>query len=273
MNAAGWKVYLHGRKDSGCEAMTPFKHPVEFYLAIAAGIDAENRKASVYLKHGPSIGAARERILKRVIRDLTPGLLSIDPGFVHSADGSGNQVHVSRQCDLLVFGEGGMPVKYRIDDLVVVDQNFAKVAIEVKSNLDKAGFEEQSNVCESLLPLNTRVLGFAYSGVTNETTIEYLREALEKVPSHVPLFFAIHERNTFYIRGTHSGLGPDRRLCCCQFPDSHPGSATAFFLMWYRQLIADPYYLSQEHVEDWYRKISADSSVDTQLLVIGSPSA
>lgn len=246
--------------------MIIYQHPFAYYQGSAAYIDAENKKATSYVRHGPSIGTARERILKRVIRENTPDSLSIESGFVHWSDRAGNTFRVSQQCDLLVYDSQWMPVKYRIDDLVVVDRWATRLAVEIKSRLDKTRFGQAIQVNRSLMPLRTSLLCFAFDSVRFDTLTGYFQPYLDGIPAAIPIIMAVHAKNYFYIRGTSCDADAAYSLYCLRFPIRRRGLATAYFLSWYRQLLTDMTWLAQRYVNEWFDLVGQDPAVEGRVL-------
>lgn len=56
----------------------------EYWQAVAGGIDAEETKASLFIKHAPSIGVAREIILRELLVRHTPEPFRIATGFIYN---------------------------------------------------------------------------------------------------------------------------------------------------------------------------------------------
>src|ERR1700732_4077708 len=53
----------------------------EYWSAVAQGIDAENRKATLFVRQNPSLGLAREAILRNLVERQTPAPFTVATGF------------------------------------------------------------------------------------------------------------------------------------------------------------------------------------------------
>ena len=72
----------------------------EYWQAIANAIDAEEKKASIFIRHRPSIGVAREAILRDLLAKHTPEPYRVSTGFIYQFNTAWWN---SRQCDVLVY--------------------------------------------------------------------------------------------------------------------------------------------------------------------------
>jgi hypothetical protein len=222
-------------------------HPPEYWKALAQQLDAENIEARVYVTHDPSLGLAREAILRKYVMDETPGPFEVRTGLIRHQPSGRNPI-VSNQCDLLVYDPHKDPPFYRMENFVVVSKQVASAVVEVKSYLDNSRFGEIINVWRGVAPFGVPVLGFAYDGVTFETFLEYVaaqintpRELASAAPDIrlVPECIAVHERN--YV-----GFRCRNIEGCCQAWHyfalnfgSEPGSALAFFFQLYTNWLRD----------------------------------
>ncbi len=70
-----------------------------FYLSLANELSAKLGRVSSFVRHGPSIGAYHEEVLKSIIRHMLPDRFSLRSGFVfHPERGP------SQQGDILIIG-------------------------------------------------------------------------------------------------------------------------------------------------------------------------
>jgi hypothetical protein len=152
-------------------------HPQDYWLALAQQLDAESRKAAVYVSHRASLGAAREAILRKLITAETPGPFKVKTGLIREQEVE-KEPRVSRQCDLLIYNPHSDPPLYRMEDFVVVDRRVASAVIEVKSNLENKEFTEIIQVWKAARWCRIPVFGFAYEGIQFSTFLEYLRKAI-----------------------------------------------------------------------------------------------
>jgi hypothetical protein len=249
--------------------MRIFQHPFEFYQAVAAAINAENRKATVYLQHhAGSLGTAREGIIRRVVREMTPVQFEVRSGFIHDIL-NGQQTCVSRQCDLLIRDPHLVSPKYEVDGILVASPESVRVAVEVKSELCQATFDHLRDVAKSLVPFQIPLLGFSYDGAAFETIIGYLENSATALPGSLPAWLAIHENNCFFIRGLMSVGGSKFHYRCAHFESSgDAGVATAYFLEFYRQYLNDKTSCSQANIDDWFSRVASRPKVKSHTVPI-----
>jgi hypothetical protein len=177
-------------------------HPDAYWKAVALGIEAENRKATVYIKHDLSLGIAREAILRRVLINETPGPFEVKTGLIRvSRPGDPADGHTSKQCDLLVYNPHTDPPLYRMDDFVVVPQSAARYVVEVKSDLkDDKGFRKILAMGQSLRPCQVPLGAFAYDGVGFDTFVDYVVRHIDGDAVNLPECFAVHSRDFVAFR-------------------------------------------------------------------------
>src|SRR5690349_15882290 len=112
----------------------------EYWQAVAKGIDAEDEKASLFIKHNLTVGTAREEILRDLMRRQTPEPFRVQTGFIHQI--LPDQQYCSPQCDIVVYDPSIAQPDYHIGELVVVARWPAKAIVEVKTYLDNEEFEK-----------------------------------------------------------------------------------------------------------------------------------
>src|SRR4051812_34714922 len=113
-----------------------------YWQAVAKGIDAEDQKASLFVRHPARPGGAREVILRNLLIHQTPEPFRVSSGFVCKfvwADPI-----ATRQCDVLVYDPRVAQPYYAIDSFVVVSQPASRLVVEVKSNL---GQDDLTEMC------------------------------------------------------------------------------------------------------------------------------
>jgi hypothetical protein len=191
----------------------------EYWQAVARAIDAEDAKASIFIRHNASVGSAREAILKDVLSRQTLEPYRVTSGFVFHPP---SENWCSRQCDVIVYNPMVARPYYAIGELAVVPREAAKLVIEVKTELDEKAFKEMLNVWESVFWLPVPMLGFAYDGVRFQTFVEYLRGAIPTAPRGLPTCISVHRHNYIYMRADYwlaenEALPNKRRPTKCQF--------------------------------------------------------
>ncbi len=127
----------------------------KFWAAVAMGMEAENEKMEVFVRHKESRGVAREAILRNLLRSQTRAPYIVTTGFVCDKDIVGEP---SNQSDVLVYNpEQGRPY-YAIDEFSVVPDNAAAFIFEVKSYLDEQALVDAIGVKESVRKYEGRIL-------------------------------------------------------------------------------------------------------------------
>jgi hypothetical protein len=236
-------------------------HTPDFYNAIVLGIDAENAKASAYIKHGPSLGTAREIILRDVMRDATPEPFRFATGFMHDlasqwVGGIARNVEtVSKQCDVLVYDPTADPPKYAFENFVILGPGAARVAVEVKSDLDREKFDHSVDVAASTAQFRVPTFVFAYESVTFETMVEYFRCAVTNHQSHeLPACVAAHKRNYVACRPSLVDGQPPFILLLDYSAGPQPQSwfATAMFLQFYDTWLRHRHAMDTPWIYHWF---------------------
>jgi hypothetical protein len=101
----------------------------EYWHAVAGSLDAEDKKAGVFIHHHHSLGVAREAILRDWLIRHTPEPYRASTGFIYQFSG---EWWDSQQCDILVYDPTIAQPDYAIGSMVVVNRQAAKLVIEVK---------------------------------------------------------------------------------------------------------------------------------------------
>ena len=241
----------------------PLDHPVEYWQAVARGLEAESQKAAVYVRHAASLGVSREAIFRVLIDDQTPGPFLVKTGQIRWRDRT--EIEYSKQCDLLVYNPHIDTPYYRMDEFVVVPRESARIVVEVKSALNKADLEQVVDVWGSTRPMRVPTLGFAYEGMTFDTFVGHLADHVRLNSSSPPFCIAVHDRNYLSLRATH--WGENCPYPCFALDFSHLGEqgfgmATAYFLQWYFWLLtreAQP-NITEYQALTWFNNLNIDDA-------------
>jgi hypothetical protein len=220
----------------------------EYWQAVARAINAEDAKASIFIQHNQSRGAAREAILKEVLIRQTPDPYRVTSGFVFHPESA---CWCSKQCDVLVYDPRVARPYYAIGGLAVVPRYAANLVIEVKTTLDQASFDDILGVWEDVFWLPVPTLGFAFDGVKFDTFRGYVQTSVKEAPRGLPDCLAVHNQNYLYVRTGYHGVESTtlpyrRRTTKCQFlvdfaaAKTGEGTASALFLHIYNLLISSP---------------------------------
>ena len=220
-------------------------------------LKGESLKASCYVTHGSSLGILREKMVSRLLVQETPDRFRVETGLIR------NHTHekTSRQCDLLVYEPQLEATLYRWEDFVVVHDTSARAVVEVKSNLEKSDFDDLLNIHRSLIDLEFQkpgqvfipTFGYALQGVTFDTFVSYLRQAIIENPLgldndkkllNLPVCIAVQSRNYLAVRPFARPTGSIDCVCAINLAmaiesDKHPadGIETGFFLQIYSEVL------------------------------------
>lgn len=252
----------------------------EYWQAVAQGIDAEERKASLFIKHNVSVGAAREEILRDFLRKHTPEPYRARSGFIHQLDQNRERSYCSPQLDVVVYNPAIAQPDYQIGELVVVPRRPATLTAEVKTDLDKKEWERMMGnwngadgiAANGIAWLNLPHFGFAYDGWKFSTFVDYLSKAIASSTWGVPHCIAVHSQNYIFVR-SHYGRNPTRpsrrRAAEHHFavnfgtaPDSR-GLATGQLLDFYLQRLRN--HVDFDHLARWFTAIDLPSDDKIQF--------
>jgi Domain of unknown function (DUF6602) len=193
----------------------------EYWRAIALGMEAENRKAALFVRHGPSLGVAREAILRNLVERQTPAPFKVVTGIVFLPPEAGLQPEprFSRQCDLLVYDPTKVRPVYEIQAFAVVPYEACKFVIEVKSSLKARTFKELLDVWLSVFVVPT--FGFAYGGTQFRHFLQLLSEAAKASPNpneysllRLPECICVHNKNYLAFTCRDSDRSTRWRVAC-----------------------------------------------------------
>lgn len=246
----------------------PAEHPPEYWQAVARGLEAESQKAAVYVTHPPSLGVAREIILRNIIQKETPGQYSIKTGLIRGRDGT-----ESKQCDLIIYNQHEHTPNYQIDEFVVVPPASTRVAIEVKSRLDSTDqLIDTIGHWQSTRPLRVATLVFAYQGMTFGAFLNSMAERIREKSSNSPPCLAVHSRNYLALRAGHWGEQmpfPYAVVDFSHFGDQGYAMATAYFLQWYFRHL-DHQDITPGEVTNWFDRLQLPNNCKVSICPNGT---
>src|SRR5688572_19857802 len=107
----------------------PENHPLGYWKAVAAAIDAEEKKAASYLPDEAHLDQVRVAILRQALAQETPQRFRVGTGLI---------VHpfvvppvVSPRLDVIVHEPAAEQAYYQSGDFALVAHNAARFAFEV----------------------------------------------------------------------------------------------------------------------------------------------
>lgn len=254
-------------------------HKPDFCRGVAMVLRGESLKAGSYVNHRASLGGLREKIVRRLIRDQTPSRFHVQTGLIHCQPTQST----SRQCDILIHESASRAPLYRWEDFVVVHRGEARAVVEVKSVLNEQTFDELLSVHGSLVEMAaatgpsydfTPTFGFALSGVTFPTFVEYLQSAVrcnrlnESADARClnwPVCIAVQDRNYVAVRPLQQMRDSGCRIGCCaidftklQGPvdERIDGIETGHFIEIYNAVLREPPFpLFAENLYSWFNRL------------------
>ena len=216
-----------------------------YWQIVSQGMEVEDRRLRMFVRHKASLGVGREHILRKLLTDQTPEPYRVNTGFVTHPARPGT---TSGQCDVLVYDPRVSQPLYRIDEFVVVPPDAARIAIEVRSNMslgDGAGLEQVFRVHRSMRPaFPTQVFGFGFRGPTFENFVAGVAAEVKGDICNVPECVVVHQRDYICIRSTARAALPENtvppRVCVAldfsKVANAH-GFATGYFFHCYHERI------------------------------------
>jgi hypothetical protein len=112
----------------------------DYFETIAQKLLAELSKIRTLVKkHNPTIGAVTEEILRKFLKAHLPGSVNVGQGFIQNHKGE-----TSKQCDIIIYRSNQEPI-YKLDNLVVIPEDFVIVIIEVKTTINSVIFHDTIN--------------------------------------------------------------------------------------------------------------------------------
>src|SRR5262249_33966742 len=150
----------------------------------------------LFIKHRATVGGAREEILRSFLRQHIPEPLRIRSGFIHQADK--DEPFSSPQLDVVIYDPTYAQPDYQIGEIVVVPRFPAKAFGEVKTDLDQIELHSAADAWDKLGWLALPGFVFAFDGVTFQTFVAHMSEAIKNRPWGVPNIIAVHSRNYIF---------------------------------------------------------------------------
>jgi len=219
-----------------------------YWTVIAEGIDVEDKKMNLFVRHNHSRGIAREAILRSLLVAQTPKPFVVSTGFVHDI-GS----RPPKQCDVLVYDPSVSQPYYRLDEFVVVPPKAAKVAVEVKSDLN---LEEFRKLMAMRRQSSKPVLGFAFEGWPFKRFCKELAAEVRQDLRKVPECIVVHRKNYVGIRAM--GWSPSTKneaYLAIDFASRTPGQATSILLDAYMKLLNEN-KIHDGSLHQWFNELS-----------------
>ncbi len=181
-----------------------------YWQIVSQGMEVEDRRLRMFVRHKASLGVGREHILRKLLTEQTPEPYRVNTGFViHPAS---SRV-TSGQCDVLVYDPRVSQPLYRIDEFAVVSADAARIAIEVRSKMslgDDSGLEQVTRIHRSMRPaFPTQVFGFGFRGPTFENFVAGVATVVKGDILNVPECVAVHKQNYICIRSTRRAAMPE----------------------------------------------------------------
>jgi hypothetical protein len=107
-----------------------------YFDHVTQQLHSKIQQAKVYItKHNPTTGALAESVLREFLQEHLPRGVSVEEGFIISSDG-----WLSKQCDIIIYDSQRFAPFYRAGQLVVVPSEAVLAVIEVKTSINKTGF-------------------------------------------------------------------------------------------------------------------------------------
>lgn len=169
-----------------------------YWQAVARGIDAEDQKLRVFVRHKLSLGIAREAILRQLLVTQTPEPYRVRTGFICYF--TEPEPWLSRQCDVLVYDPQVSQPYYSLDEFSVISREAACLVVEIKTEFHQAALDEIVQVAQDARSIAIPTLGFAFSGVLFNTALEKIANAIKADRRSAPDCVAVHGRNYVIFR-------------------------------------------------------------------------
>jgi hypothetical protein len=128
------------------------------------------------ITHNPTRGSLAQDVLRSLLAEFLPTQWAAGTGFILNPSNL-----TSKQIDIILYDRSVTAPVYRDDNIAVVSPDTAKIAIEVKSNLDKKAFKDAVKNAASVKKVDSKVrtLLFAYRSFGKHSTIRtHLRSAV-----------------------------------------------------------------------------------------------
>lgn len=148
--------------------------PEGYFKGLAQEVLSKIGRLNHFTKHGPSIGAFHEQVLKNVIKNLLPNRFSVKTGIVYASPES-----YSNQIDIMIIDEN-VPSAYlfKEGDFCVVQPDAVICTIEVKTKLDAEKFQNAIENCYSVIKTGQMIDRIIHTFVFAYQTNNNFKEAL-----------------------------------------------------------------------------------------------
>lgn len=164
-----------------------------FYLLQQQKLQIEFEKISLLTRHGPTMGAYREALLRNHVRSLVPSSLKVTSGFVASnLNGDDLREGQSRQIDILVYDSDRYVPLIETDGFSVVLPESIRACIEVKSSLTfyKSERSDKSAETNDEFPLGSG-FGAAYRWAgTLVDSLQNIKDAADTCHARCDAYFS-----------------------------------------------------------------------------------
>ncbi|HOB74124.1 MAG TPA: hypothetical protein PKG54_06325 [Phycisphaerae bacterium] len=144
----------------------------DYWQLRMEGATSRLKAAQKIVSHTGTRGSLAEALLRELIREFLPQRWGVGTGFIMSADRQR-----SNQVDVLIYDQFAASPIYRDGELVILSPKAAKVAVEVKSYLNKDEIEKAMNNIWSVKTVDSNAKGliFSYDGVQATTFVEHVK--------------------------------------------------------------------------------------------------
>jgi len=117
----------------------------KYFDHVTQQLHSKIQQAKVFItRHNPTTGALAEAVLREFLQEHLPRGVSVEEGFVISADG-----WLSKQCDIIIYDSHRYAPLYRAGRVVVVPADAVLAVIEVKTSINKTRFNDVIKYFES----------------------------------------------------------------------------------------------------------------------------
>lgn len=138
----------------------------DYWQLRMEGATSRLKAAQQIVSHTGTRGSLAENLLRELIRDFLPQRWAVGTGFIMSAGRKR-----SNQVDVLIYDQLTTSPIYRDGELVILSPGASRVAVEVKSYLNKEEIGKAYNNIWSVKTVDPGVTGlvFGYDGVQATT--------------------------------------------------------------------------------------------------------
>lgn len=152
---------------------------LDYWRLRMDGISRRLEAARKIISHKVTRGSLAERTLAQQIEEFLPARWELGTGFILGEDGA-----ESKQVDLLIYNTMTDSPLYRDGSVVALAPGTARVAVEVKSQLDKTAISESLANVASVREVDPALVGFvfAYDGCEAGTFAEHVSSWVKDHP-------------------------------------------------------------------------------------------